>query len=66
MGNARLIQNGLIDAATVARIGYEALMKGKTVVTPGLQNKLGTLAPRFLPRRLLPPIVRYLQKDTDA
>jgi short-subunit dehydrogenase len=38
------------SAGEVARQGYLGLMRGKSVVVPGLQNKLIPWLPRFLPR----------------
>src|SRR4029077_5319684 len=39
----------IMTSETVARIGYSALMKGKTVVIPGFSNKMLAGAVRFLP-----------------
>ncbi|HPT15036.1 MAG TPA: SDR family oxidoreductase [Bacteroidales bacterium] len=43
-------------AAEVARVGYKAMLKGKTLVVPGFMNTLSSITPRFLPR----PVVRDL------
>lgn len=48
----------MMDAATVAQEGYAALMRGQAVYIPGLVNRLQALAPRFLPRGLVPGVVR--------
>jgi short-subunit dehydrogenase len=37
----------------VARAGYNGLMRGRSVVVPGLQNKIVPWLPRLLPRRML-------------
>jgi len=50
----------------VARAGYEALMKGKPVVVPGLTNWLGSQSPRFFPRRWVTAIVRRMQDPRQA
>jgi hypothetical protein len=50
----------------VADAGYAALLKGQPVVIPGLMNRLQTLLPRLLPRRLVPQIVRSAQERTHA
>jgi len=50
-------------AADVARYGYEAMMKGKTVAIHGAINKIMTFSIRLTPRKLLPPIVRRLQEE---
>lgn len=61
MEDSKLVQSGLMDSATVAKAGYEGLMQGKTVVIPGLFNKVGALAPRFVPRSMATRVVRNMQ-----
>ncbi|MFQ5478133.1 MAG: SDR family NAD(P)-dependent oxidoreductase [Candidatus Binatia bacterium] len=62
--NARLFKfAGMMDARTVAKAGYAAMKKGRTIVVPGLQNWLGTQAPRVLPRAMIRALVRYLQAE---
>jgi uncharacterized protein len=51
----------IMDAETVAKIGYEALFDNKTVVVPGLKNKLLIESVRFTPRKLVTKIVRSMQ-----
>ncbi|MGA7353830.1 MAG: SDR family oxidoreductase [Candidatus Cybelea sp.] len=41
------------DARSVARAGYDAMMRGQDLEVPGLWSKLVTLAARLTPRRLL-------------
>jgi short-subunit dehydrogenase len=65
--NTRLFASGqvhVMDAATVARIGYEAAVCGKTVVVPGFQNKLVVQSGRITPRNILTEIVRRVQERT--
>ena len=50
MEQSKLVQDGLMDADTVAQAGYRALMQGKTSVVPGSRNQLMAWATRFLPR----------------
>jgi hypothetical protein len=50
MGDIRLLRYGVMDADTVAQIGYRALMSGKRVVVPGLYNRIQILLLRLLPR----------------
>ena len=52
----------LPTARSVAEAGYEALMAGRTVVVPGVSNKLTVLAPRIMPRRLMAKIVQKAQE----
>jgi short-subunit dehydrogenase len=42
-----------MDAPRVACVGYEAMMKGKSVAIPGLRNKLIPVAARLAPRPLI-------------
>jgi short-subunit dehydrogenase len=62
---SRLFQGGLIpvlDPATVAKMGYDGLSKGQRIVIPGLMNKIGVLALRFIPRRLVTQLTKRLNK----
>ncbi|MDZ8056214.1 MAG: SDR family NAD(P)-dependent oxidoreductase [Aulosira sp. ZfuVER01] len=54
--------NNMMDAKTVAKIGYRALMEGKTVAIPGLKNKLLAEIVRFTPRKLVTKIVKNMQE----
>lgn len=65
MQDSKLVQNGLMDAATVAKDGYMGLLEGKTVIIPGLFNKIGAVAPRFVPRKLATHLVRTMQARRD-
>jgi short-subunit dehydrogenase len=56
----------MMDAETVAQIGYQALMKGKTIVIPGLLNKLLAKSVRLFPRNLVTKIVRTMQEDHET
>lgn len=63
MENSELFKRGnvVMDAQTVARIGYRATLQGKPLIIPGTMNKLGTLLPRFLPRQWVAAVVRRIQ-----
>jgi short-subunit dehydrogenase len=61
MEDSRLFDWGVMDAGTVAAIGYRGLMKKKTVIIPGLMNRLMAFSVRFVPRSLLPRLVRVIQ-----
>jgi short-subunit dehydrogenase len=50
---SRLFEAFLMDAPTVARAGYDGMMKGKAVVIPGVRNKLIPVAARLIPRPLI-------------
>ena len=43
----------VMDAPRVARVGFDAMMKGKPVAIPGLRNKLIPIAARVTPRSLI-------------
>jgi len=51
-----------MDAAKVAKIGYEAMKKNKTVVITGGKNKLLALGGRLAPRSLSTNIARSLNE----
>lgn len=61
-GMKQVESNNLMDAAKVARIGYHALMTGKTVVVPGWKNRLLAEIVRFTPRSLVTKIVKNMQE----
>ncbi len=50
---SRLFEAFVMDASTVARAGYDGMMRGKTVVVPGARNKLIPIAARFVPRGVI-------------
>jgi short-subunit dehydrogenase len=51
----------VMDAATVARAGYEGFRAGRRIVVPGLLNKLLIQSVRVSPRSLVTRIVRGMQ-----
>lgn len=51
--DTRAFQGALMAAADVAREGFDALMKGKSVVITGFKYKLQLLPTPLVPRRLL-------------
>lgn len=53
MEGTRLFEAAVMDAATVARAGYDGMRAGKVVVVPRLRNKLSALAVRVVPRALV-------------
>jgi len=48
----------MVDSRVVARAGYEGLMAGKAVITPGFFNKIGSLISRSIPSSLAVRSVR--------
>lgn len=62
MEDSRLIKNSkLPTAASVATVGYNALMNKKVVVVAGIKNKLFAQLTRLVPRRLATRFVMKLQ-----
>jgi uncharacterized protein len=65
MQTAANAKSGLMDAKTVAKEAYEAMMAGKLNVTPGWKNKLLTFGSRMMPsREVLLQIAGIVLKDT--
>jgi uncharacterized protein len=63
MTSARLFRSPLkMKAADVARIGVAGLMKGKTIVIPGLANRLLNFSVRLAPRALCASIAQRLHE----
>jgi hypothetical protein len=63
MEESRLVRGPwVMDAARVARVGYDGLRRGKTLVIPGLANRLLAQSIRFTPRKLVTRIVRSMQE----
>src|SRR5688500_7074316 len=60
MTTSRLFKAGAMSADEVARQGYEGWAAGRRLVIPGFRNRLGPLAVRLVPRRLVPGIVKHL------
>ncbi|KUO76546.1 MAG: short-chain dehydrogenase [Clostridia bacterium BRH_c25] len=58
--DTRMFSSNLMEAGKVAEIGYSALMKGKTVVVPGISNKLMVESIRFSPRSMVTRIGKNL------
>jgi len=60
MEDARLFNMGAMSAAAVARIGYRGFQRGKSLVVPGLGNKLLAYGTRFVPRWMVRKIAAGL------
>ena len=48
-------------AQHVAELGVAAMLKGKPVAVIGGKNKLSVMSPRFMPRSLVPGMVKRAQ-----
>jgi short-subunit dehydrogenase len=53
----------VMTSADVARAGYDGMMAGRTVVVPGLRNKIGVQSLRVSPRRVVTKIIRSLNAE---
>ncbi len=64
MAEAKLFKSGgVMTASEVAKIGYEAMMKGKVLSVAGLKNFLGMEGLRLAPRSLVRKMAYKLQQD---
>jgi uncharacterized protein len=61
-GSPMLKSPAILDAATVANIGYEGLQAGKHVVIAGKLNKVGVQMLRVSPRRMVTRMVKKFQE----
>lgn len=63
MTTSRLFRgSGIMDATIVAKLGFEGMMKGQTIVIPGTRNKALAASTRFAPRRLITRIARSMNQ----
>lgn len=65
MLDSKLMNLGLMDVKDVARAGFDGLMKGKTVIIPGIRNKIMVFLVRLLPRNLVTRIVKQAQEKKN-
>jgi short-subunit dehydrogenase len=63
--NSRLVRSpGTLNADDVAQAGYDAMMRGRSLVIPGFANWFGMESQRIAPRRLVTRIVARLHPPT--
>ena len=63
-GESRLFQgSNVMDAETVARIGYQAMQRGKSLVITGLQNNLMIQSLRLAPRKMVANFAKGYQSQ---
>lgn len=60
MHGSRLLTMGLMDAESVARAGYKAVMTGKAVAIPGASNWILAQSVRFMPRCLVRSVSHFV------
>jgi uncharacterized protein len=61
MSGTRLFRRGVMDAGRVARAGHDGLQQGKTLVIPGLRNRILAFSVRLSPRVVVTKVSAYLQ-----
>ncbi len=62
---SRLFDAFVMDAETVAKAGYDGMMAGKSVVIPGLRNKLIPVAARLMPRPMMAMLSYRAARPSD-
>lgn len=62
MENLKIFKGGVMDAAVVAKAGYQAFRQRKAIVIPGFKNKFGAFLTRLFPRFLIRKLVKSFQK----
>ncbi|HUM47745.1 MAG TPA: SDR family NAD(P)-dependent oxidoreductase, partial [Chitinophagales bacterium] len=66
MLNAKIVVDGkLADAATVARDGYDAMMRGDDMVVSGWMNKINVAMSKVLPDKIIAESVHQQQKPVS-
>jgi uncharacterized protein len=67
MQESKLVKGRKMMSVTeVVQQGIEALEREQRLVIPGVMNQLQALAPRFVPRSLMPRIVKYVQRRSNV
>jgi short-subunit dehydrogenase len=61
-GSPMLKSPAVLDAATVAKIGYDGLKSGKRVVIAGTLNKIGVQMLRMAPRNIVTKMAKKIQE----
>ncbi len=65
MEGSRLFKMGAMRSEAVARAGYQGMMRGQTMVIPGLFNKFLMQSVRFSPRKLVTAVTRMAQEKVN-
>lgn len=66
MEDSKLFSNQVMGTQTVARIGYRGLMTNKTIVIPGLRNKILAEIVRLFPRKMVTRAVGKRQERAQT
>ncbi|RLQ96564.1 SDR family NAD(P)-dependent oxidoreductase [Falsibacillus albus] len=62
LGQSKLFTSGVMDAKKVAAQAVDGLMNSKSIIIPGIKNKLLAAGIRFLPRKTVTATVRKVQE----
>jgi short-subunit dehydrogenase len=62
MEETPLFRRSVMDSTTVARIGFDAMMRGKPLVVAGRLNGLMAFLTRFAPRQMAASMARRMQE----
>ena len=62
IGRIRIVRAGIMDAQSVAKIGYDGLMKDRSLVIAGFQNNFFAFLSKIMPRQIVIRAVRTLQE----
>lgn len=62
MEESKLFERGAMTAREVAEAGYRGMLEGRTIVIPGLRNRLLASGYRFAPRSFITKVVRGIQE----
>ena len=65
VAKSRLFRRGVMEVGPVARAGVEGMLAGKSVVVPGIRNKVLATSSGLGPRWLTAKIARSLQDPKD-
>ncbi len=55
--------NRMMNSETVATIGYDSLMANKTIMIPGLRNKILAKSVIFAPRNIVSKVVKNMHEQ---
>jgi short-subunit dehydrogenase len=61
----RLFKLGAMTSHDVARIGLAGMLRGRTLIVPGVKNKLLAQSVRFSPRKVVTAIARMIQESVE-
>lgn len=63
METSAFLDVGFMTARRVAEIGYAGMLAGRRIIVPGLNNRLGTIFTRFVPRNIAARLAGWLMRE---